>query len=193
MMTVSRSAAVILCAAALGAAIPAADEDGHGGIVYGDKHAFMVQAPSGWVLDNSSGVGQGLHAVFYPVGSTWADSEVVMYVNTVARQDDQTLSDFIAWEQAEFRKHSPDLAIATLDPVVTEHGTRAELRQLTGDQHGNHEAIAYIGEDATFVMIVLSAKSGPLFEEALPAFRGLVKSYTFITSSVIIDRATPSN
>ena len=55
------------------------------GIVYGDNHAFAVKAPQGWALDNKSGVSNGIHAVFYPLGSTWQDSRAVMYVNTASK------------------------------------------------------------------------------------------------------------
>ena len=49
-----------------------------GGIVYGPKAAFNISAPEGWVLDNESGVDQGLPCVLYPKGSTWADANAVM-------------------------------------------------------------------------------------------------------------------
>ena len=35
-----------------------------GGIIFGKDHAYVLTAPKGWVLDNQSGVDQGIHAVF---------------------------------------------------------------------------------------------------------------------------------
>ena len=35
------------------------------GIIYGKNHVFSLTAPDGWVLDNTSGIKQGLYAVFY--------------------------------------------------------------------------------------------------------------------------------
>jgi hypothetical protein len=52
------------------------------GIIYGNSHVFTLKAPEGWVLDNQSGVSQGLHAVFYPKGQTWRNSPIVAYTNT---------------------------------------------------------------------------------------------------------------
>ena len=48
------------------------------GVIYGENHSFKLIAPSGWVLDNKSGVSQGIHAVFYKKGESWANAETVM-------------------------------------------------------------------------------------------------------------------
>src|SRR6476661_2269703 len=56
-----------------------AQENFRGGIVYGPKAAFNIAAPEGWVLDNESGVEQGLPCVLYPKGESWADARTVMY------------------------------------------------------------------------------------------------------------------
>jgi hypothetical protein len=49
------------------------------GVVHGPKAAFKINAPKGWVVDNESGVQQGLPCVLYPTNSTWADADAVMY------------------------------------------------------------------------------------------------------------------
>ncbi len=54
------------------------NNDSSGGIVYGENFWFIVKAPDGWVLDNNSGINQGLHAVFYPRGSSWDTATTVM-------------------------------------------------------------------------------------------------------------------
>jgi hypothetical protein len=50
-----------------------------GEIVYGPKAAFNIAAPERWVLDNESGLEQGLPCVLYPKGESWADARTVMY------------------------------------------------------------------------------------------------------------------
>jgi hypothetical protein len=47
---------------------------GGSGIVYGKDDAFAITAPDGWVLDNRAEQNNGLHAVFYPVGSSQVDA-----------------------------------------------------------------------------------------------------------------------
>ena len=41
-----------------------AQETFRGGIVYGPKAAFKIDAPEGWVLDNKSGANKGCHVSF---------------------------------------------------------------------------------------------------------------------------------
>ena len=50
-------------------------------VIEGDDHLFMVAAPKGWVLDDTSGLGSRIRCVFYPKGQTWAAAPTVMYVN----------------------------------------------------------------------------------------------------------------
>ena len=66
---------LLICARSFG------QENNRGGIVYGPKAAFNISAPPGWVLDNESGVDQGLPCVLYPKGSSWSDAKTVMYAN----------------------------------------------------------------------------------------------------------------
>lgn len=59
---------------------PEAAKEANSGLIFGKNHAFVLTAPTGWVLDNKSGVTQGLQAVFFPAGSSWKDGAAVMYV-----------------------------------------------------------------------------------------------------------------
>jgi hypothetical protein len=74
-----KAAGVFCLALLLLPAVVAAQNKYVGGIVYGPKAAFTIVAPEGWVLDNESGVEQGLPCVLYPKGESWADARTVMY------------------------------------------------------------------------------------------------------------------
>src|SRR5213080_2163357 len=63
-----------------------AQEQYRGGIVYGPKAAFNISALEGWVLDNESGVNQGLPCVLYPKRESWADARTVMYAKIASTQ-----------------------------------------------------------------------------------------------------------
>ena len=81
-----RPQALALACCFLAALVGAAAAKLQQGLVYGASHAFYVEAPQGWILDNTAGVNQGLHAVFYPGGSRWEDAAAVIYVNTAPRE-----------------------------------------------------------------------------------------------------------
>jgi len=100
------------------------------GIVYGDDHAFAVSAPEGWVLDNSSSVNQGLHAVFYPKSGSWKTSPSVMYVNTSNKRvkGNETLEKLMAFDIEQSQKRDSSIKIADLSPVTTKDKKQAKVK-----------------------------------------------------------------
>jgi hypothetical protein len=167
---------------------PSLPSEGSSGLVYGTDHAFWVSAPKGWVLDNRSGAPQGLHAVFYRVGSSWSDATTVMYVNTGGLAKGETLESFISGDLARFRERSPNVKMTKESSVSTSDKRTADVRRFSGDEWGNEEAVAYIQEGAVVVMIVLTARNRPDFEAARPALSDLVNSYRFMTKDVRITK-----
>ena len=158
-------------------------EDKNTGLVFGKDYAFAVTAPDGWVLDTESGIQQGLHAVFYPTGSSWKESQAVMYVNAAAKPD--TLDKFVEGDVANFRKGSPRLKVSDEEPLTVEGKQRVVAKRFVEDQLGNFEAVAYVEESKVVVTLVLSARTQGEFDAALPAFRRLVSSYRFVSDKVV--------
>ncbi|HEX6160622.1 MAG TPA: hypothetical protein VF111_10680 [Thermoanaerobaculia bacterium] len=162
----------------------AAQTPGGTGIVYGEHHAFSITAPEGWVLDNTSGREQDLHAVFYEEGSSWAKAETVMYANTAVKVPGaRTLDELLAYDEAQFRKRSAKLRVTVAKDIRTKSGT-STVRRFEGDVYGNYEAVAYIDEKKTVVMLVLSARTEAGFLAAYPDFEKLVAGYEFLTDQV---------
>jgi hypothetical protein len=163
------------------------------GLMYGEGHAFFFDAPAGWVLDNRRGVDQGTHAVFYPRGSSWKDAPAVMYVKTTRRDATDELEAFIAQDVEQFRSKNPGLMVSSGMPLVTADNKRAEIRHFSGGARGNIETVAYIKEDAVFVLLVLTARTQPSYVDALPAHSQLVNSYAFFTKDVRILHGPPGS
>ena len=159
---------------------------GGSGIVYGKDHAFAITAPDGWVLDNQAGQNSGLPAVFYPVGSSWAKSPIVMYANTASKSPGQeTVDELIAYDTGQFKAKSPKLAVVELKSIKTKNG-KAKVLKFSGDQFKNTEAVAYIDSPKAVVMLVLTSRDKAGFKRTYPVFVALVKSYTFLTPDVRI-------
>ena len=145
-----------------------------GGIVYGDELGVGVAAPAGWVFDAESGVNQGLHAVMYPLGSSWSDAKEIMYVNVGRMEAGQTLDSFIAADIARFRAQAPDLVVKTADSIEVRSGPRAEVRLYSGDAWGNSEAVAYAALGSSVAIYVLSCRTSDGFSRSLPAFKEMI-------------------
>lgn len=159
---------------------------GGGGIIYGPHHAFMIEAPPGWVLDNQAGRSDGLVAVFYQKGQSWRNGDAVMYVNTVVPDSGRTADPLrvIADDSLRFAQRAPRIRIERRPSLHTKDGRTAYVRHFSGDPNGNFEAVAYIAEKTVTPLLVLTARSRGAFDEALPAFAQLVQSYSFFTADV---------
>lgn len=162
------------------------------GIVYGSNHAFSFKAPKGWVLDNESGVSQGIHAVFYEKGGSWQKSKVVAYARAADRGTVKTAGDQVAKTIADFRKNGNDKYDGKkVKTVKTESGKEGEIYHFSGDKWGNFEAVAYFVEDKTINFVVFNSRDEKLFNDALPAFEELAKSYLFVGEKVGIQKPAP--
>jgi hypothetical protein len=157
--------------------------DGGAGIVYGKDHAFIISAPKGWILDNSSGVSQGLYAVFYPIGGSWEKSQTVMYVNTASRtvNGNETINKLIEFDIKRFKSNYSDVKIGNLPSVVTKDNKNSIIVTF---EYKQYEAVAYIEEEAITVLLVLSTDTKEQFQSTIPAFRDLISSYQFLTKDV---------
>jgi len=163
------------------------------GIIYGHNHAYTLTSPKGWVLDNSSGVSQGLHAVFYPVGSSWAGAVTVMYTSIAYRDSskNEKIEGVMKHDIDKFKQNFPNLRVEEKESIEVDNGKKkARIVYFSADRFGNYEAVAYIPENKVVVIIVMISGNKEKFESNLKAFEDLVKSYMFITDEVIINKPT---
>ncbi|HEY1266732.1 MAG TPA: hypothetical protein VGH16_05710 [Candidatus Binatia bacterium] len=149
------------------------------GTFYLKDNAISLTAPNGWVLDENAGRPR-FQGVFYPADSTWAASEAVMYVNTLARSVEPNMEAFIADDVARERENSPNLQVRAGDPIRLSDGKSARVNLLTGDKWGNFESVAYIDTSSDYVAIVLTSKNEAAYKSAQAAFVELVKSYRML-------------
>lgn len=163
-------------------------EEGRG-IVYGDDHAFSLKAPKGWMLDNESGVNQGVHAVFYPKGSNWKDGAIVAYARSRPKTDKiATANDAAKFVVEDFHANgSPKYEAKHIKTIKTDGGQEVFIYHFTGDQWGNSEAVAYYVEKKTINFVVLTSRNPKLFANSLSSFDALAKSYICMGDHPITD------
>jgi hypothetical protein len=149
-----------------------------------------LTAPKGWILDNTSGVNQGLYAVFYKKGKSWKSAEVVMYTNAASLEDSvhRNLDKLIKYDIDNFNNHYSGLKITDEKDIVIKNDLVAKIKYLSGKSYGNYEAMAYIDAGTNAIMIILSSRTQVGFENSLSAFEDLVKSYFKIADKVTIEK-----
>jgi hypothetical protein len=163
---------VALCTSSLG-------QDTHpGGIVYGPKAAFKIDAPPGWVLDNSAGVEQGLPCVLCPKGSTWADANAIMYAK-IASTDYEDVEKFVAMAVKHGKVHGKPKE--KVDSVKTGDGQPYFINEYPGTKlYSQRERVAYIQLPKAVAYIVFSARDEATYRKDFSALNEVLKSFAYM-------------
>jgi hypothetical protein len=164
---------LLICARSFG------QENNRGGIVYGPKAAFNISAPPGWVLDNESGVDQGLPCVLYPKGSSWSDAKTVMYAKIAGTQFED-VSAFVALAINEMKnKHGvPKEKIASgktrdsHDYFINEYPATKSYSQW--------ERVGYVQLPRAVAYIVFSSRDETSYRKASPALEEVLKTLFYL-------------
>lgn len=150
-----------------------------GGIVYGPKAAFKIDAPKGWVLDNSAGAEQGLPCVLYPKGSTWADAKTIMYAKIASTQYENAEA-FVATAIKEMEKvHG--LPKQKIDSGKTGDGHAYFVNEYAPTQsYSQSERIAYVQLPRAVAYIVFSARDEISYRKHAGALKEVLKSFAYL-------------
>jgi hypothetical protein len=156
-----------------------AQENFRGGIVYGPKAAFKIDAPPGWVLDNQAGVEQGLPCVLYPKGESWADARTVMYAKIASTQFED-VDKFVATaiKQMENTHGKPTEKI---DKGKTGDGETFFINEYPATKtYSQWERVAYIQLPKAVAYIVLSSHDESSYRRDAPALREVLKTFAYL-------------
>jgi hypothetical protein len=149
-----------------------------GGIVYGPKAAFNIGAPAGWVLDNQSGVEQGLPCVLYPKGESWADARTVMYAKIASTQfEDVNAFVAMAIKDMEKRHGKPKEKIAS---GKTKDGHDYFINEYPATKtYSQWERVGYVQLPHAVAYIVLSSRDQASYKKDAGALQDVLKN-TFL-------------
>jgi len=85
---------------------------------------------------------------------------------------------------AGFREHDPEMKFEDAQDIPLEQNRIAKVRLFHGVNRGSSEAVAYVDEEKTISLFVMSSKTDKGFNESLPLFRAAVKSYLYMNVKV---------
>ena len=154
-----------------------AQETFSGGIVYGPKAAFKIDAPDGWVLGSAKD--QGQPCVLYPKGSSWADARTVMYAK-IASTEFEDVNEFVAWAIKGMKaKHgTPKEKIAS--------GKTADSRDYFINEYpatknySQWERVGYVQLPHAVVYIVLSSRDKVSYSKDASALEKVLKTLVYL-------------
>src|SRR5437763_14310922 len=168
----------LLALATLSPCIPA-QETFRGGVVYGSKAAFKIDAPGGWVLDNNSGVKQGLPCVLYPKDSSWADAKTIMYAK-IASTEFEDVNEFVAWAiQGMKAKHgTPKEKIAS---GKTKDGHDYFINEYPATKtYSQWERVGYVQLPQGVAFIVLTSRDKASYQKDSGQLEKALKTLVYV-------------
>ena len=147
------------------------------GIIYGTKAAYKIDAPKNWILDNKSGISQGLPCVLYVNGFTWENSPVIMYAK-IAGTNFDNMDSFIAFAIKEFKREDSNFYYKELKKGNID-STNYVIMDYRGGPYNSHERVVYIQMKKAVGYIVFSAQNRDDFIKYSDAIFEVVNSYKY--------------
>ncbi len=165
--------------AVLASALVSAQEKYRGGIVYGPKAAFNINAPEGWVLDNESGSNQGLPCVLYPKGQSWEDAKTIMYAKIASTQyEDVNAFVAVAIREMKAKHGTPKEKIAS---GKTHDGRDYFINEYPATKtYSQWERVAYVQLPHAVAYIVLSSRDKASYQKDLGALQEALKTFIYL-------------
>jgi len=147
-----------------------------GGVVYGPKGAFNINAPKGWVLDPSAGAGQGQPCVLYLKDSTWETSDPVMYAR-IASTNTEDSEAFARHAIEDMKAKRPGIKPKRIGAGKTAGGLSYFINEYPPTKnYGRSERVAYVQLPKAVAYIVFSADEGSAYRKHKVALEETVKS-----------------
>jgi len=171
----------------------ATPRESDGGILTGEGYAFSLSAPRGWLFDTQAGRSDGVLAVFYRRGESWAMGDAVMYTTVVYKDKKgmgDTIDKVIKADMDRFLQNNPGMKAQRGRKITTGDGRKATVYTFTQSatalegKAAAQEKIAYIDTPRAVVLIVLSSHTKESYDRSLADFSTLVHSFAFVGDKI---------
>jgi hypothetical protein len=172
-----------ICAAQDSKEVPAGPVENASGIIHGSNHAYLIQAPKGWVLDNEIWAQQGIFAVFYKAGLPPEESPLIAYT-MVQEKGQGGIEAHIKADVVHSLKGAKSAKVKRLKPLKTADGRTAIAFTLQGVPKQNPEWMAYIDAPTVVILISVSVKDPKAFPMGKDLLEELVSSASWFSDKV---------
>lgn len=155
-------------------------KEGDGFILSGPNFAYIVSAPKGWkVIDTTFA-----DIVFYPAKYTYETTPVMIYVRSAQKQalGVRNPLEMNAFDLKGMRESSPNIQSRQVEPLPIRNSSKIPVYSFSGGQF--LESVAYADHPKTITVFVVSAESKESLASSATAFRGLIGSYQWVTDVV---------
>lgn len=157
------------------------------GMVWGEDHFYAIQAPKGWVLDNSVWAEVDVFAVFYEVGSNTQESPMVGFSRVHPKHPDGIVA--LVTEDLENSKQGASTAVVEqLPDFATKDGMVARVYSVKGVPNVAPEWVAYIDAPTVVILVGVAVREPTPFEEGRQLLEELVGSIEWVNFKIVPQR-----
>jgi hypothetical protein len=156
-------------------------------IVYGKGFAFGVKEPDGWQGDTDKVASRyQVNVVFLPPSES-QHNDVTIRVRVNEKEDENTIED-LNYDMNQYKRDFPMAQFADLNITHSEYKTFARTVFVPGKFY---EYVAYLnpGPGKKFIFsVAMSKKNEPATEAEMMAYKSVLGSVVWLTSSVVEKR-----
>jgi hypothetical protein len=153
-------------------------------IVYGKDFAFTVKEPDGWRGDTGTLASKyQTNIVFLPDGEASRAQDVTIRVRVNTKTDENTTED-LNYDMQKYEKEFPAAQFSVLDVTHPEYKTFARTVFVP---HVFWEYVAYLNpgpRKPLIFSVAMSKKNLPASDDELKAYKAILNSVQWFTSSV---------
>jgi hypothetical protein len=133
----------------------------------------------GWHHEDGASMEYGVNAEA-PDGYTFSNAVAVIYAEAIYKPrepETKSLAMFIKNDKASFLAKDPAIEITEVDPLKTADGRSLATYTYFPAKEGNWEEVSYGEEGDYYLVFVISSRTRPGFEKALPVYEGFIREY----------------
>jgi hypothetical protein len=137
---------------------------------------FTIAEPEGWTLDLTT-VAQIAHLALYPSGTSWRESNEVIFGRFLPRQAEETVKDFLLEDEERLLIECP---FAEIKPIKIESKGPHLFEKRSYACPGLQTEIVTVAKlPSYFALFSLSVKDGPQSEAGIAALSEVLKEFTW--------------
>lgn len=146
-----------------------------------NRYSYTFDVPDGWTYNFDDARRLGVRLMLLPLGESFENAPSIIYVNEI----DCGGRDVVACAVESFRTGNPGLRVTSVSPISTRANTMARVILLEGasDPRQAREALAFLEEEETTVLVVLSTNDPASWAEDMRAFETVVSGFEYFTCS----------
>jgi len=149
-------------------------------VVYGKKHIYTIETPSGWINDREQAQKYGLVNFFYHKSDSLINQKSYIYAFGIDKEiPTETLDYFIKGDLEKYSKKYPDFKYDTVDIDFTGGVKEGKLYTFSNLTDRFKEEVLYCETDSAFLIFSFSATTEQNYFDYQTVFDSFINSFQY--------------